>query len=268
MRVGRIGVAAGLDLTSLVQARALRLLGGGESLGCFAVAPGQLATAIDGLVSLGFRGVSVAPAHQREAVELGDQVSPAAQLLGRATFLHFDGAGIHAENHEPEVLRSRLGQHPLPDQAAVLGSGVACGAAVAALAGLGVRSIVVHAADRSGATRLLHRLEGAFPRAALRLAEPGVAVAGGLVVHAGDAPAAVLAPQSVGYLLDLELAPSGLLPAFREAGGRGEDGVAALVESALAMVGRWRGEPVPATFAARLAAVVRAGGAGCVRASA
>jgi shikimate dehydrogenase len=265
MRLGRMGVSADPDLVSLVHARALRLLGEAETAGTFAVAPGQLATAIDGLIALGFRGVSLAPAHQREAAELCDTVSDAARTLGRATFLHFDATGVHAENLDAEVLHRRLGQPPALDEAAVVGAGMATGAAVVALARLGFRTVTLHPADAAAAARLLHRLAPACPVTTLRLAPSGSHVAGAAVIHTGEVPIPLLDPARIGFLLDLEIPPQGVLAAFVASGGSGEDGVPGLVHGALRMLELWRGSPIPGGFEPRLTAVVRAGGAGFSR---
>ena len=76
-----------------------------------------------------------------------------------------------------------------------------------------------------------------------------------------------LDPARIGFLLDLELGPQGVLAPFVASGGRGEDGVATLVHGALRMLELWRGNSIPGSFEARLAAVVRAGGAGFSRAT-
>lgn len=109
-----------------------------------AAAPDSLNTAVAGLVAAGFVGVNVTIPHKVAALELADEVSESASMVGAVNTLHFVDGQIKGFNTDgPGFLNSLSLAEVEPSEATVtvLGSG---GAA---------RSIILHLAA-AGAARI------------------------------------------------------------------------------------------------------------------
>lgn len=111
------------------------------------VRPEDLADALRALPKLGFRGVNLTLPHKRAALDLVDELEPAARLIGAVNTIVIDAEGrLSGRNSDAfgflESLRQqqpswRAGTGP----AVVLGAGGAARAVVAALVGAGVPEI-------------------------------------------------------------------------------------------------------------------------------
>jgi shikimate dehydrogenase len=89
------------------------------------------------LPAAGFRGVNVTIPHKHAALALADDVTVAAQAIGAANTLTFEGGRIHADNTDAPGLLAAIGEPVAGRTALVLGAGGAGRAAAWALAAAG-----------------------------------------------------------------------------------------------------------------------------------
>ncbi|MDE2515517.1 MAG: shikimate dehydrogenase [Rhodospirillales bacterium] len=101
-----------------------------------AVAPGDLAAAVDGLRKAGFAGLNVTIPHKVAVRALCDRVSDFARRAGAVNTLHFRDGRIEGSNTDGYGFLANLADHrvdPAAGPALVLGAGGAARAIVAAL---------------------------------------------------------------------------------------------------------------------------------------
>jgi shikimate dehydrogenase len=111
---------------------------------CIQTSPGELATNIERLQELGFRGVNLTIPHKHAGLKLAHSASTEAELIGSANTLVFDkDKKIFAENTDWKgflySLPNRIREQS--EQALVLGAGGSAKAVVAALLKTNVKSI-------------------------------------------------------------------------------------------------------------------------------
>lgn len=124
------------------------------------VAREDLETVIRTLPKMGFVGVNVTVPHKEEVMDIADQITDRAMLIGAANTLIFRRDGkVHADNTDGygfiENLRSNAeGWNPRLGPALVLGAGGAARAVVASLSDAGVPEIILTNRTRVRAERL------------------------------------------------------------------------------------------------------------------
>jgi shikimate dehydrogenase len=261
----------------LLYERAGRALSESVKAPAFEVGPGQLATALDGLRALGFRGASLGPSLQAEALVLCEQASEPARALGRATEITFEPSGLCADHFVAEAMTDRLRANATagnpPGRGLVFGTGPDAGAALWALHRSGCVELTLVGERTESMERLLLRMKPHLGSVSLRMAERSSDEVARLlaeserVVHAPDEsplPLPEAWPARAGTLLDLGLAEVECesLNAARLAGWKIEGSSAVLAQRGLLAMARWRNSPVPDAVAARMRALLRcAGGA-------
>lgn len=124
------------------------------------VAPVDLETVVRNMPKMGFVGTNVTIPHKVEVMQLADQVSDRATLIGAANTLIFkDDGSIFADNTDGYGFMANLRQHapdwdPQSGPAAVLGAGGAARAVIVALADAGVTEILLSNRTRAKAHAL------------------------------------------------------------------------------------------------------------------
>jgi shikimate dehydrogenase len=113
----------------------------------FHIPRGELREAIDGLKSLGVRGLNVTIPHKEEALHLADHASNEAKLIGAANTLTFEDGLVAADNTDyggfiraVEIAGMDLTKC---EKALVLGAGGSSRSVCVALAHKGVREIII-----------------------------------------------------------------------------------------------------------------------------
>jgi shikimate dehydrogenase len=192
-------------------------------------------------------GVSVTMPGKFAALQFADQHSARAELVGSANTLVRIPTGWHADNTDVDGVSGALG--PVSGRAAVVGSGGTAPAAVVALAGLGVRDIVIVSRNRAKAAPLL----ALGPRLAADVdwVELGTPLSGfDAVVSTIPADAAAAHAGSlagVPLLLDAiyDQWPTPLAETVTAAGGRVISGLEMLLHQAFAQVEQFTGQQAP-----------------------
>ena len=199
-------------------------------------------------------GVSVTMPDKFAALQVADERTPRADLVGSANTLVRAGQGWRADNTDIDGVAGALGSRPAARCAVVLGSGGTAPAAVVALADLGLSEITVVARSRAKAERLLALGPPLSVTVAFAdLADPGVAA---VVARAdimvstipADAAAAHAATfAAVPLLLDAiyDPWPTPLARAVERAGGEVVGGLQMLLHQAFSQVEQFTGRPAP-----------------------
>jgi shikimate dehydrogenase len=113
------------------------------------VEPENLETALSSLPKMGFVGANVTIPHKVAVMQIADQISDRATLVGAANTLIFkDDGRVFADNTDGYGFMANLRQHapdwdPTSGPAAVLGAGGAARAVIVALADAGVTEILL-----------------------------------------------------------------------------------------------------------------------------
>lgn len=214
--------------------------------------------ALEGVRSLGLRGVSVTMPLKEAVVELADSMSPTVERLGAANCIVATAGALHADNTDGAGLLASLHRGAGFDAAGarcfVQGAGGAARAAVLALAGAGAAEIVVvgRSPQRAAAAAALAGPAG-------RVGEASEAAEADLVVNATPAgmsgtPAARVMPAVDPRLLhagqlvvDLVYEPrrTPWLAGAAEHGATTVGGLGMLVHQAAAQIELWTGCPAP-----------------------
>ncbi len=197
-------------------------------------------------------GLSVTMPGKFAALTFADERTSRAELVGSANTLVRTATGWQADNTDIDGVTGALGPAPSghgPSAAAVLGSGGTAPAAVAGLAALGVRDIVIAARDRQKAQTLLAL--GSRLGVATRWVELGASL-GAVDVVVNTIPAVVAARYGgvvarVPVLLDAiyDPWPTPLAQAVAAAGGHVISGLQMLLNQAYAQVEQFTGRPAP-----------------------
>lgn len=169
-RFAVVGSPIDHSLSPLLHRTAYQVLGISDAdYGRAEVPPGGLADFLVSTRGRSLDGLSVTMPGKIEAFELADERDDISQLLGVSnTLLRLSGGGWRAENHDVYGIEKALrdaGVAQLGSRgptAAVLGSGATAASAVAALARLGVRGLMLTARTRAKLDPLVdlaHRLD-------------------------------------------------------------------------------------------------------------
>lgn len=124
------------------------------------VEPDDLETVLRTLPKMGFRGVNITIPHKVAALEIADQISDRATLIGAANTLTFRADGkIHADNTDGYGFLENLkqgapGWKPNAGPALVLGAGGAARAVIVALMEAGATDIILTNRTRPKADEL------------------------------------------------------------------------------------------------------------------
>lgn len=157
--VGVLGWPLEHTLSPLIHNAAFRNLKLDWTYLAFAVEPGVLPAAIEGLRALGAAGANVTMPHKETVLPLLDDVSGDAREVGAVNTIQRFGDRLIGHNTDVDGLREFLSADAGCDvssrRAVVLGSGGAARAAVKALSDLGASEIWVAARDEGKAGRLL-----------------------------------------------------------------------------------------------------------------
>jgi shikimate dehydrogenase len=192
-------------------------------------------------------GLSVTMPGKFAALQVADERTARAELVGSANTLVRSNGGWRADNTDIDGVKGALGT--ASGRAAVLGSGGTAPAAVVALAELGVQDIWVVARNRDKAAPLLAL--GAGLDVDIRWIELGTPLAGvDLVVSTVPSDVAaqhVDAVAATPVLLDAiyDPWPTPLATAVEAAGGRVISGLQMLLHQAFAQVEQFTGSPAP-----------------------
>ena len=207
-------------------------------------------------------GLSVTMPGKFAALEVADQRTRRAQMVGSANTLVRTERGWRADNTDIDGVAGALGyrydpRDPAPlrgTRAIVLGSGGTAPAAVAALAGLGADAVTVVARSREKAARLivLGNELGAVTECR-DFADPALAeLAAAAAVVVSTIPADVAADHASVFaaapvLLDAiyDPWPTPLARAVADAGGEVISGLQMLLNQAFSQVELFTGQPAP-----------------------
>lgn len=235
------------------------------------IAPEDLQDAIRMMPKLGFVGANVTIPYKEKVMEIADQISDRATLIGAANTLIFRKDGkIMADNTDGYGFLENIRQY-VPDwdanagPAVVLGAGGACRAVVSALAEAGVQDIMLTNRTRSRAERLKQDF-GQRVRVVDWVQAGNILEDAALVVNTTSlgmvGKPELRVPldglQKGAVVTDLVYTPlkTHLLQAAEEAGCRVVDGLGMLLHQAVPGFERWFGIR-PAVDAATRAAALR-----------
>lgn len=211
--------------------------------------PELFAETVRALPAAGFRGVNVTIPHKLAALALADELTVAAQAIGAANTLTFEGGRIHADNTDAPGLIAALGERVAGRTALVLGAGGAGRAACWALRTAG--------ADVAVWNRTPERAQALAAALGVRAVTAGAAA--DIVVNCtsvglegGEDPFKALPIEAdelgAGSLVvDMVYRAGGtrLLEAARTRGARVIDGLEVLVAQGAASFERWTGLEAP-----------------------
>lgn len=215
----------------------------------FDVTPVDLADAVAGLRAVGFLGANVTVPHKEAVLDLVDERTEEAALVGAANTLCWDGGRLVADNTDAGalglVLERDVGLRP-GDEVVLFGAGGAARAAAVALGRAGAR---VHVSARRA-----EAAEGVSAVAARAGAQTGpvdkprvVVNATPLGLHGESLPEPYMGLAGGQVALDLVYGPAEtpFLAAARANGAVAIDGVGMLVAQAAGSFERWTDRPAP-----------------------
>jgi shikimate dehydrogenase len=206
------------------------------------VPPELFAETVSGLAGSGYVGANVTIPHKLAALELADDVTPAARAIGAANTLTLSDGRIEADNTDAGGILDALGE-PVPGRALVLGAGGAGRAAVWALREAGADVAVWNRTPERAAGLDARRLERPEP-ADLVVNATSVGMAG-----ERDTPRRLgledIEPPKV--LVDLVYGdePTALVRWAADRGARVVDGREVLVRQGARSLQRWAGVEAP-----------------------
>lgn len=228
------------------------------------VAPDQVATAVAGLASLGFRGVNVTVPHKQAVIPLLDKLGPGAQAIGAVNTIVVGANGrLTGHNTDWSGFIADLQDHNIPvanRDCLLLGAGGSARAVAYGLATAGAR-VHILARRRGQANRVLEDLRPYLPDANLtsqpltQLGQRAAAVHAPLIVNStplGMTPneASSPWPEAVPFpreaiLYDLVYNPrhTRLMQQAEAAGCRAVNGLGMLVQQGAKAFALWTGQP-------------------------
>lgn len=259
---GVIGWPVGHSLSPRMQNAALRAAGLDAVYVAFAVAPGDLRTALAGLRAAGVAGVNLTVPHKEEAARLATSLTPEARRAGAVNTIAFREGGVEGHNTDglgflraaERLVGSLAGRRVL-----VLGAGGAGRGVAAALvaAGAGVR-IANRTLDKAAALARELALPEAAAVAWEGAALTAAAAESALVVNAssagmggkGEIPlhfAPFVGAAARPAVVDLVYAPleTAFLRDARSAGLLTQDGLAMLAGQGELAFEFWHRQPAP-----------------------
>jgi len=224
--------------------------------------PADVQAVVTALGAMDVLGANVTVPHKRAVVEVCDELTEEAHLIGAVNTLHWSGAGLVGDNTDAHGLLAALRSEvaPTPGERWVLfGTGGAARAAAVAIGRLEGRVAVVGRredparevaglADRCGArdTEVVLVDDGARLAAVARSART-VVNATPLGMSGEELPEPLMALERGQVAYDLVYAPTPT-PFLSAAGGRGaatHHGLGMLLGQAAASYERWTGTPAP-----------------------
>lgn len=133
----------------------------------FHVLPSGLSKAVAGLRALNISGVNVTIPHKETILAFLDEIDPTARTIGAVNTIVNDGGKLVGYNTDSSGFLHSVCQElvfqPTGQQVVLLGAGGACRAAVVALAGAGVQSIVIANRNLARAENIICDLDSHFP---------------------------------------------------------------------------------------------------------
>jgi shikimate dehydrogenase len=262
-RLAVIGDPVGHSRSPAMQTAALRALGmaGEWSYEAIEVPPADFAELTEALSAEGFVGANVTIPHKEAALAIAGDASAAANEIGAANTLSFDGPQIRADNTDAPGLLAALPEHPADKRTLVLGAGGSARAAVWALARQGGR-VEIWNRTRERADELagaIGRVVGGVGSIAVVGAEQAAATDYELIVNctAVGMPGAErdtfeqlpLRPERLGGGIVVDLVYAGveteLIGAARERGATVVDGLEVLVRQGAESLRIWTGREPP-----------------------
>ncbi len=215
------------------------------------VPPEHFATAVRGLVALGFRGANVTIPHKQAAFEICDEVDPTARRMGAVNTLRFEGGRILGSNTDGfgflENIRATVpGWQAAAGPAVLLGAGGSARGIAVALLEAGYPEVVLVNRTRARAEILAREIGGP-----VRVADTAPLAGAALLVNttslgmAGQPPLEIdLAPLPVtAVVADIVYVPleTPLLRAARARGLRAVPGLGMLLHQARPGFEAWFG---------------------------
>ncbi|MGQ0678455.1 MAG: shikimate dehydrogenase [Actinomycetota bacterium] len=252
-------VQAGHSLSPAIHNAAFRALGLDWIYLGFGVESGRLAEAVKGLAAAGVRGLNVTMPHKIVALDLVDELTEQANLIGAINTIELSGGRLIGHNTDVTGL-ARFVSHDLGIslagcKALVIGSGGSARAAVATLCGAGAGRVVVLARS-AAAAEALRAVAGSTPfeaqvldeRAFARVAESEVVVHCTPVGQQLEEP--VIPPEYISkqaVVVDLVYRPpvTPLISAARARGAVAHSGLGMLVNQAALAFEIWTGLSAP-----------------------
>jgi shikimate dehydrogenase len=201
------------------------------------------------LPAAGFRGVNVTIPHKHAALGLADDVTVAAQAIGAANTLTFEGGRIHADNTDAPGLLAAIGEPVAGRSALVLGAG---GAGRAAAWGLRTAGAQVSVWNRTA--ERAQELARSLGVRGVTTPEPAEILVNCTSVGLHDSgdtfKALPIEADELGagsLVVDMVYRAGGtqLLEAARTRGARVVDGLEVLVAQGAASFERWTGLEAP-----------------------
>lgn len=215
----------------------------------FDVAPADLAAAVSGLRAVGFLGANVTVPHKEAVLDLADERTEEATLVGAANTLCWDGGRLVADNTDASalglVLERDVGLRP-GDEVVVFGAGGAARAAAVALGRAGARVQV--SARRAEAAEAVSAVAARAGAQTGPVEQPRVVVNATPLGLRGEAlPEPYMGLGHGQVALDLVYGPreTPFLAAARANGAAAIDGVGMLVAQAAGSFERWTARPAP-----------------------
>lgn len=215
----------------------------------FDVTPADLAAAVSGLRAVGFLGANVTVPHKEAVLDLADERTEEATLVGAANTLCWDGDRLVADNTDAGalglVLERDIGLRP-GDGVILFGAGGAARAAAVALGRAGARVQVT--ARRAEAAEAVSAVAARAGAQTGPVEQPRVVVnATPLGLHGEALPEPYMRLGRGQVALDLVYGPAEtpFLAAARANGAAAIDGVGMLVAQAAGSFERWTARSAP-----------------------
>lgn len=179
LTLGILGWPVAHSRSPAMHGAAIQALGLDATYARFAVPPGRLAAAVEGLRALGVHGANVTLPHKEAVLPLLDEVDAPARAIGAVNTIARDGERLLGSNTDaPGLVRSLVeaGVSLDDSRVVVLGAGGAARAAVVGLADAGASQLVVAARRPAQAEELLRGVGPALGSTEARASELGTAL--------------------------------------------------------------------------------------------
>ena len=160
---GIFGYPVGHSLSPAMHNAAFAALGLDWAYLPFAVEPGQLRSAVEGIRAMGLVGVNITVPHKESVLPLLDELSEEARLIGAVNTIVNRGGRLLGDNTDGHgfisALREETGFQPAGKTALIIGAGGAAKAVSVRLALSGVREMYVTNRTGKGAEDLAKLLQ-------------------------------------------------------------------------------------------------------------
>lgn len=172
--LGVIGYPVGHSLSPVMHNAAFRDQNMNFYYGAFAVEPGQLAAALEGVRALGFLGLNVTIPHKEAVIPLLDEVAPTARQVGAVNTIVNRGGRLIGYNTDGWGFLSSLeeaGVNPKGLNAVILGAGGAARAIAVHLARAGAAQITISNRTPERAAAVAAEVRKAVPEVRIQAIE-------------------------------------------------------------------------------------------------